>query len=55
MPTAAQRGMAMTLTDEYEKKVREIALLQNRCACGADLVADKPKDADRLTEHPTAA
>ena len=54
--------MAMTMTDEYQKKVREIALLQCRCATGADIQTDTPKHdhaeaAEHLkaAEHPKAA
>jgi hypothetical protein len=49
-------GMAMTMTDEYEKKVREIALMQCRCATGADIPTDTPKhEHAEATEHPKAA
>jgi hypothetical protein len=41
------------MTDEYRKKVREIALLQCRCETGADLETDRPKAAEG--EEPKAA
>ena len=56
MPTAAMAIVAMTITDEYEKKVREIALLQCRCATGADIPTEKPKhETAEHPEHPRAA
>ena len=56
MPTAALAIVAMTITDEYEKKVREIALLQCRCATGADIPTEKPKhETAEHPEHPRAA
>lgn len=47
--------MIQTPVDEYEKKVREIAVSQCRCATGADIKTDMPKDAHALQEHPQAA
>jgi hypothetical protein len=46
--------LTATITD-YEKKVREIAVAQCRCAAGADLVAEKPKDEHVPEEHAKAA
>lgn len=43
----------LTLQDEYNKKVREIALLQCRCETGADLETDRPKMTEE--EQPQAA
>ncbi len=47
--------MAMTMTDEYRRKVREIAVAQCRCETGADIKTDTPKDDHSLEEHPQAA
>ena len=46
--------MAMNMIDEYEKKVREIAVSQCRCGTGADLVVMKAKDEHTTVEHPQA-
>ena len=55
MTTAVPSGMAMNIVDEYEKKVREIAVAQCRCETGADLVVKKAKDEHQLMEHAQAA
>ncbi len=44
-----------TVIDLYERKVREIALLQCRCQSGADLETDLPKLAEEEHEPPHAA
>jgi hypothetical protein len=49
----AERAAVLTLQDEYNKKVREIALLQCRCETGADLETDRPKMTEE--EQPQAA
>ena len=41
------------MTEEYRRKVTEIALLQCRCETGADLETDLPKVTDE--EAPKAA
>jgi hypothetical protein len=46
-------AIVLTMTEDYGKKVREIALLQCRCDTGADLETDLPKMAD--DEEPQAA
>lgn len=55
MRAAAICSMVLRPIDEYSKKVAEIALSQCRCATGADLVTNKPKDGARLEEHAKAA
>lgn len=44
-----------TVIDLYERKVREIALLQCRCDTGADLITDRPRLAEEDPETPDAA
>ncbi len=41
--------------DDYEKRVREIAVSQCRCETGADLRTDVPKDDRAPLEHRAAA
>jgi hypothetical protein len=47
--------MVTTPIDEYQKKVREIAVAQCRCSTGADLVVEKAKDDHAPLEHAKAA
>lgn len=42
-------------TAEYERKVREIAVMQCRCGTGADLETDRPRLESLEQEQPTFA
>lgn len=53
-PSAAASAV-LSVTEQYDRKVREIALKQCRCGTGADLETDVVKHEHDDEEHPQAA
>lgn len=44
----------LSMAEDYERKVREIALLQCRCDAGAEVDADRPASDEQAAEDQPA-